>query len=164
MQLVCCYFLELVTNDWFYLCYSTTVHCGGGANPGWGPSPPPPPTAWPSLNKLASSSQHSRQSQTSTRERDRIARPPSQLILGGWGVAPPPSQDRGRGWGGKTRPRGARRIYGREWFPGAPCTFLCTDPGIPESSHLQRQDTAWPMASHRWLEKEIGRTTEVSTW
>ena len=153
MQWVCCYFLELVNNNWFYLCYSATVHCGGGANPGWGPSPPPPPTAWPSLNKLASSSQHSRQSQTSTRERDRIARPPSQLILGGWGVAPPPSQYRGPG-------RGTNKTQGSAPYK-AESGSLHFPPTHRTSSGRIRPGLCH---HHGWLEKERVRTTEVSTW
>ena len=125
------------------------MHCGCGAKPGPGTfSAPLPPRGQAFIRSPPAHSTADRARPAPERETVSPA-PPSQLILGGWGVAPPPSQDRGRGWGGKTRPRGARRIYGREWFPSAPCTFLCTDPGIPESSHLQRQDTAWPMASPR---------------
>ena len=144
MQWVCCYFLKLVTNDWFYLCYSTDRGPGFSA---------PPPTAWPSLNKLASSSQHSRLSQTSTRERDRIARPPSQLILGGWGVAPPPSQYRGPGWG-TNKTQGSSPYKAESGSLHFPPTHRTSSGRI--------RPGLWH--HHGWLEKERGRTTEVSTW
>ena len=65
----------------------------------------PPPAAWPSLYKIAPSHSTVRQSQTSARERARIARPPITVDTGGGGGCPrPPYKIEGSlGWQNKTQ-------------------------------------------------------------
>ena len=86
VQSVCCYFLELVTNDCFYLCLlpATIPLCiVAEAQPRAGDILQLPPATWPSRYK--SGSRHS----TVSQEPDQHQRETVLLTLQkGWGVAP----------------------------------------------------------------------------
>ena len=119
VQWVCCYFLELVTNDCFYLCLlpATIPLCiVAEAQPRAGDILQPPPAAWPSRYK--SGSRHS----TVSQEPDQHQRETVLLTL-----------QRGWGWpqnGGGKRPRRCAPPVAETCSLEQPCTFRLIAPPV----------------------------------
>ena len=140
VQWVCCCFLELVTNDCFYLCLlpATIPMCiVAEAQPRAGDILQPPPAAWPSRYK--SGSRHS----TVSQEPDQHPRETVLLTLQrGWGVAPK--------WRWQ-KTQGTHAPSGRDLFPRA-------------TLHLPTHRTSsvsacWSFSYRRvWRKEERGRT------
>ena len=148
VQWVCCYFLELVTNNCFYLCllHATIPLCiVAEAQPRAGDILQLPPAAWPSRYK--SGSRHSTVSQEpdQRQRRDRIAHPPKRV--GG-----------GPKMGVAKRPRGRAPPVAELGSLERPCTFLPRTRPRPIVIASR-----WP-GGHSWREEDVteSHTSEVS--